>query len=169
MRAMKVMSMFVLATLLLTFAPSMVMAAEPPPPEAQVGVDKEPQPAPQPPDDVKVYTVTGGSKSGLSGPGGGYAILTAIMNYYHQIWWYSRAGSEIDPVSGTSGAYAYATLKMGSWSSSTTSCYAFLTTSCTTYTGYYLSSGLVTAQADTTVYWSAGGFSQATEYVNHTF
>lgn len=170
MLKLRLVSVFVLLATLLTFVPSTVIAAEPPPPEVQIGSDKEPQPAPPPPDDVKVYTVIGSSKSGLSGPGGGYAVLSAIMNYYQQwgLWW-SRAGSKIDLVTGTSYAHAYATLKQGGWSSPTASCDASGTSDCTAYTAYYSSSGLVTAQADTTVHWSAGGYSNATEYVNHTF
>ena len=170
MRKVKFVSVFVLLAMLLTFVPNTVIAAEPPPPEVQIGSDKEPQPAPPPPDDVKVYTVIGSSKSGLSGPGGGYAVLSAIMNYYQQ-WghWWSRAGSKIDLVTGTSYAYAYATCRHGDWSSLTASCVASVYGDCTAYTKYYSSSGLVTAQADTIVYWLAGGYSNATEYVNHTF
>ena len=170
MSKIKFVSVFVLLAMLLTFVPNTVIAAEPPPPEVQIGSDKEPQPAPPPPDDVKVYTVIGSSKSGLSGPGGGYAVLSAIMNYYQQ-WghWWSRAGSHIDLVTGTSYAHAYATLKHEGWSSPTAPCVAVATGGCIAYTKYYSSSGLVTAQADTTVHWSAGGYSNATAYVNHTF
>ncbi len=170
MLKLRLVSVFVLLAMLLTFVPNTVIAAEPPPPEVQIGSDKEPQPAPPPPDDVKVYTVIGSSKSGLSGPGGGYAVLSAIMNYYYQggDWW-SRAGAKIDLVTGTSYAYAYATRRHGDWSSPTASCVASMYGDCTAYTAYYSSSGLVIAQADTTVHWSAGGYSYATVYVNHTF
>ncbi len=165
----KLVSVFVLLVLLSSAWPGVVLAQESPP-EVQLDGGKEPQPAPPPPPDVRVYTVTVSPKGGLSGPGGGYAVQTAIMNYFKQGWsWYARAGSKIDLVSGTSHAWAYATLKKYGWSSPTSNCFASGTGECTTYTDYYYVSGQVTAQADATVYWSAGGSTSATEYVYHNF
>jgi hypothetical protein len=169
MRRIKFLSAFVLLALLLSAWPGMALAQEPPP-EVQLDEGKEPQPAPPPSPDVRVYTVTASPKSGLSGPGGGYAILTAIMNYYKQGWqWYARAGSDINLISGTSYAWAYATLKKYGWSSPTKECLAGGTGDCRVYTDYYTASGQMYTQADTIVYWSAGGFSEATEYVYHNF
>jgi hypothetical protein len=155
--------MFVLAGLLLVTMSGVVLADGP-------ITDEEPQPASPPPSGVRVYTVTETPRGGLSGPGGGYAVLSAIMNYYQQGWsWYARAGADIDLVSGTSYAWAYATLKKYGWSSPTSNCYASGTGGCTTYTSYYSASGQMTAQADTTVYWSAGGSSSASAFAYHTF
>jgi len=165
----KFVSVLVLLALLLSAWPGVALAQEPPP-EVQVDGGKEPQPAPPPPPDVRVYTVTASPRSGLSGPGGGYAVLTAIMNYYQQGWsWYARAGSKIDLVSGTSHAWAYATLKKYGWSSPTANCFASGTGECTAYTGYYYASGQMQAMAETDVYWSAGGSSYARAFVYHTF
>ena len=167
----KYLCMFMLLAALLAALPTTAMAAEPPPPDTVFNTAKEPQSAPGPPPvDVKISTVIGGAKSNLSGPGGASAVLSAIMNYYQQygLWW-SRSGSKIDLISGTSSAFAYATLKQGAWSSPVAYCQATGTGECTAWTSYYSSSGLVIAQADTTVYWSGGGHSIDTEYVSHTF
>lgn len=172
MLKMKVFSVFVLLAMLLSFAPNKVVVAAPPSPEAQSSYDKALQPAPPPPDDVKVYTVTGGSKSGLSGPDGGYAVLTVIMNYYQSgSQWAARAGGKIDLVSGVSSANA--TAQLVSVGTNTVSpmvqCYAYGFGECTTYTLYYYASGETWAHASTTVYWSAGGYRYAAEQIDRTF
>ncbi len=156
-------STFVLAGLLLVIMSGVVLADGP-------ITDEEPRPAPPPPPGVRVYTVTETPRGGLSGPGGGYAVLSAIMNYFQQGWsWYARAGANIDLVSGADYAWAHATLKKYGWSSPTSDCYASGTGECTTYTDYYSAAGQMTAQADTTVYWSAGGSSSDSAFVYHNF
>lgn len=169
---MNVVSVSVLLAMVLSFISSMPLAAGPLPPEVQSDYDKEPQPAPSPPDDAKVYTVTGSSKSGLSGPGGGYAVLTVIMNYYQSgSQWAARAGGKIDLVSGVS--YANATAQFVSVGTNTVSpvsqCYAYGNGECTTHTLYYFASGESWAHASTTVNWSAYGHSYAAEQITHTF
>ncbi len=188
MRKLHFVLLLVTLTLVLGISPMAAVAQERVLPQKEAPrltpeVDPTPQPVPPPPPDAQVVTVSKsmqvgslsakniddsiGPESGLPGPNGSYAILSAILQYYAiGGGWNVRAGGKIDLVTGTSHAYAYGSLHKVNWSSPTAQCVAWGTGECTAWTAWYGTSGQVTSFASTVVYWSSGGSATAYESVS---